>query len=234
MKRIFCLLCCVWVMVALLPMSVWAEDVRERMTASTTEATTEAVTEAVTEAATPSEELEDIMATATPEQIEQIKQYILYGVGELSKYEGTDGLTAFVLKHLNEIAWVAAGVCFIIFAIVFKAKGKALSDSAITMNNNACEMVEQSEARISEANKACEARIKEMLEEATALHETTLKELCLVKHRETACAEALKLMATEINSLLQVANLPEWKRDELQAVFNEALSCVEEVNTHDE
>ena len=73
-----------------------------------------------------------------------------------------------------------------------------------------------------------------MMSEASALHELALRELTLVKRRESACAEALTLMATEINSLLQLANLPEWKRDELQTTFNTALAKVEEVSTHEE
>ena len=191
-------------------------------------------TTAETTAETMSEDMAGIISTATPEQIEQIKQYILYGVGELSKYEGTDGLTAFVLDHLNEIAWLVAGICFVVFAVIFKTKSKRMTDCTAIVNDNACEMVEKSERRIKEANQASEERVEAMMSEASALHELALRELTLVKRRESACAEALTLMATEINSLLQLANLPEWKRDELQTTFNTALAKVEEVSTHEE
>lgn len=187
-----------------------------------------------TTAETMPEDMAGIISTATPEQIEQIKQYILYGVGELSKYEGTDGLTAFVLDHLNEIAWLVAGICFVVFAVIFKTKSKRMTDCTAIVNDNACEMVEKSERRIKEANQASEERVRAMMSEASALHELALRELTLVKRRESACAEALTLMATEINSLLQLANLPEWKRDELQTTFNTALAKVEEVSTHEE
>lgn len=187
-----------------------------------------------TTAETISEDMAGIISTATPEQIEEIKQYILYGVGALSKYEGTDGLTAFVLDHLNEIAWLVAGICFVVFAVIFKTKSKRMTDCTAIVNDNACEMVEKSERRIKEANQASEERVRAMMSEASALHELALRELTLVKRRESACAEALTLMATEINSLLQLANLPEWKRDELQTTFNTALAKVEEVNAHEE
>lgn len=225
MKKIICALC-VCLLVAVLPVSVWAEDVllEENVTTYETQNQEETLPE----------EVVDMMATATPEQIEEIKQYILYGVGELSKYEGTDGLTAFVLEYLNEIAWIVAGICFIVFAITFKTKGKRLEDTATTMNNNACDMVEQSKAYIVKANQASEERVSAMLKQATELHKLAMTELAEVKCRETACTEALTLMATEINALLQVANLSEIKRDELQTIFDKALASVEEAKQHDE
>ena len=225
MKKIICALC-VCLLVAILPVSVWAEDILLEETHTTDE--TQVLEETLPE------EVVDMMATATPEQIEQIKQYILYGVGELSKYEGTDGLTAFVLDYLNEIAWIMAGICFIVFSVMFKAKGKRWEDTATTMNNNACDMVEQSRAYIAEANQAAEERVSAMLKQASELLNLAMKELAEVKRRETACTEALTLMATEINALLQVANLSEIKRDELQTIFDKALASVEEAKQHDE
>lgn len=272
MKRIFCVLC-VCLLVALMPVSVWAETVveTEKTVIEAEETVIEAVETAVqneaaetaisdssaatspvgggwestvetvedvteTEADTLSEEVGGMVSAATPEQIEQIKEYLLYGAGEVSKLglPFLDQAALWVTSNVDILAWIFAGLAFIVFAFVFKAKGKRLEDSATTMTNNACELYARGEKLIEDAHAESEERVKAMLEQAQEIHNKALDELSAVKCRETACAEALELLATEINSLLQVANLPEWKRDELQAVFNKAHARVEEVKPHDE
>ena len=268
MKRIFCVLC-VCLLVALMPVSVWAETVIEPeetaveavetvVEAEETEVTetalsdgsaaTSAVVEglesavetaeevAETEANTLSDEVAGMVSAATPEQIEQIKEYLLYGAGEVSKLglPFLDQVALWVTSNVDILAWIFAGLAFIVFVFVFKAKGKRLEDSATTMTNNACELYARGEKLIEAAHAESEERVKAMLEQAQEIHNKALDELSAVKCRETACAEALELLATEINSLLQVANLPEWKRDELQAVFNKAHARVEKVKPHDE
>lgn len=263
MKKIFCVLC-VCLLVAMMPVSVWAETViePEETVVEAVETvvdetalsvadgdtspvvgglesdveTVEGVTETETEADTLSEEVAGLMGAATPEQIEQVKQYLLYGAGEVSKLgvPWLDQVALFVTENVDVLAWFFAGIAFIVFAFIFKAKGKRLEDSAKTMTNNACELYERGEKLIEAAHAESEKRVKVMLAQADEIHKKALDELSAVKRRETACAEALELLATEINALLQVANLSEWKRDELQAVFNKAHARVEEVKPHDE
>ena len=208
-----------------------------------TEAETERPPQASTEADTISPELKEILESATPEQIENIKAYIMAGLNSLEKYDikGWDKVTAFVMAHLEPIAWIVAAICFLVFFVGNARNRRVFLQGADLMTSNAVEIAEQAQAFMETSEKnteavlaASEERTAALTKEVKDLIETNSAEMHSLKQRETALSQAVALMASEINGLLQVSNLPEWKRDELQSVFNAAQAKVEEVMPHED
>ena len=167
-----------------------AETPTEAVETVTEEAATEAPTEAETSPIEADSEISAMLNTATPEQIEQIKEYIIYGISALPL---PDQVRVFAAENLNAIAWIVAGVTFLLFFIGNRISKKSWSDSMTVMNNNmaevydaAQEMVEEAKSQMAgilkEINKALqssEEKSAAMLEEARACTEralTTLEE----------------------------------------------------------
>lgn len=167
-----------------------AETPTEAVETVTEEVTTEAPTEAETSPIEADSEISAMLNTATPEQIEQIKEYIIYGISALPL---PDQVRVFAAENLNAIAWIVAGVTFLLFFIGNRISKKSWSDSMTVMNNNmaevydaAQEMVEEAKSQtagiLKEINKALqssEEKSAAMLEEARACTEralTTLEE----------------------------------------------------------
>ncbi len=199
MRKIYAILLTV-LLVMTLTVSAGATEYEEPMTEAATEFT-EYVTDLSTESATNSEteseteeetssieedsELGAMLNTATPEQIESIKQYIMYGVSALPL---PDQVRVFAAENLNAIAWIVAGVTFILFFIGNRMSKKSLSDAMTTNNNNmmeayesAQEMVEEAKtqtsetaAKVEKALKSAEEKSAAMLDEARACAERTL------------------------------------------------------------
>lgn len=167
-----------------------AETPTEAVETMTEEVATEAPTEAETSPNEADSELAAVLNMATPEQIEKIEQFIIYGVSTLPF---PDQVRVFAAENLNAIAWIVAGVTFLLFFIGNRISKKSWSDSMTVMNNNmaeaydaAQEMVEEAKSQtaglLKEINKALqssEEKSAAMLEEARACTEralTTLEE----------------------------------------------------------
>lgn len=166
------------------------ETTTEAVETMTEEVATEAPTEAETSPDEADSDISAMLNTATPEQIEQIKEYIIYGISALPL---PDQVRVFAAENLNAIAWIVAGVTFLLFFIGNRVSKKSWSDSMTVMNNNmaevydaAQEMVEEAKSQtagiLKEINKALqssEEKSAAMLEEARACTEralTTLEE----------------------------------------------------------
>lgn len=165
-----------------------AETPTEAVETMNEEAATEAPTEAETSHIEANSEISAMLNTATPEQIEQIKEYIIYGISALPL---PDQVRVFAAENLNAIAWIVAGVTFLLFFIGNRISKKSWSDSMTVMNNNmaevydaAQEMVEEAKTQtagiLKEINKALqssEEKSAAMLEEARACTERALTTL---------------------------------------------------------
>ena len=148
----------------------------------------------------------------------------------------SEGFEAWVLPHLEEIS-VVITLCFSVFYQM--RKHKLLSKSIGTMNNNTVAIAEQNSNMMSRALTGMEnaslavtaydARIEAMLEafRATAEDKEKLeKELAEMKSYLKTAAEANLEFSNELAELLNLANIPNFKKEELGARHLAAVSAI--------
>ena len=228
--------------------------------ATDTENATETATEAVTEAATEEEETETddlagLLDVATPEQIELVKQYILYGIKSLPVSER---VKLFLLDNLNAVMWLLAAIAAVVFAITNRLTSKKHTDEAQYMEDKANEAEERSIKNLAAAEEnmeamrdACVAAVCETLavakkhidsnseeskryvdgvmEFAKGIADNANSALRENSDRESAMTEAL-LLSSEITAyLIENSSLPEVERDRMTAIANRIAEKIAEV-----
>lgn len=251
-------------LVLTMTVSAGATEYAEPMTEAPTEAAetpTEAVETVTEEVATeaPTEEdkeISDILNGATPEQIENIKQYIIYGINTLPF---PDQVRVFCAENLNAIAWILAAAAFVVFFIGNRRSNKKLSAEATIMTNNAVDIAEKAEETVERSEKIIamnganmkaaldknNERVEKAMADAVNCMEKVLvkaqegvddarKAIAELSAKETGLTEAEALMATLLNDLLQSSSLPQWKKDEFSIHLREGISKIEEVKKHDD
>lgn len=288
MRKVFLLLLAV-VLVAVCPIAAYAEDVTETETVETvteaetteetvtdeetaeeaTEAHTEAEETTVEEVTTETEEateeatdeLDALLNVATPEDIEKIKNYIIYGVSVLPFSEKA---TMFILENINPISWVAVGLIIVVAVIMYLAGNKKQYDDAVILNDNAIEAYKAYAAdsknardemkeiavaltrRMEEAERAAQSReeanlsrmdehMAKVLDNAAETVRKATEAMQDVANRETAVTESTMMVCRVIQFLTDHAKaIPEWDRDNLNAMLAEATAKIEEVTRHGE
>lgn len=224
-------------------------------TENAAETATEAVTEAVTEAEeTETDDLAGLLDVATPEQIELVKQYILYGIKSLPVSER---VKLFMLDNLNAIMWLLAAIAAIVFAITNRLTSKKHTDEAQYMEDKANEAEERSIKNLAAAEEnmeamrdACVAAVCEtlavakkhidsnseeskrymdgVLEFAKGIADNANAALRENSDRESAMTEAL-LLSSEITAyLIENSSLPEVERDRMTAIANRIAEKIAE------
>lgn len=224
-------------------------------TENAAETATEAVTEAVTEAEeTETDDLAGLLDVATPEQIELVKQYILYGIKSLPVSER---VKLFMLDNLNAIMWLLAAIAAIVFAITNRLTSKKHTDEAQYMEDKANEAEERSIKNLAAAEEnmeamrdACVAAVCETLavakkhidsnseeskryvdgvmEFAKGIADNANAALRENSDRESAMTEAL-LLSSEITAyLIENSSLPEVERDRMTAIANRIAEKIAE------
>jgi hypothetical protein len=228
-------------------------------TGNAAETATEAVTEAATEEITEDEETETddlagLLDVATPEQIELVKQYILYGIKSLPVSER---VKLFMLDNLNAIMWLLAAIAAIVFAITNRLTSKKHTDEAQYMEDKANEAEERSIKNLAAAEEnmeamrdACVAAVCETLavakkhidsnseeskryvdgvmEFAKGIADNANAALRENSDRESAMTEAL-LLSSEITAyLIENSSLPEVERDRMTAIANRIAEKIAE------
>lgn len=215
----------------------------------------ETATEAVTEAEeTETDELADLLNVATPEQIELVKQYILYGIKSLPVSER---VKLFMLDNLNAIMWLLAAIAAVVFAITNRLTSKKHTDEAQYMEDKANEAEERSIKNLATAEEnmaamrdACVAAVCEtlavakkhidsnseeskkyvdgVLEFAKGIADNANAALRENSDRESAMTEAL-LLSSEITAyLIENSSLPEVERDRMTAIANRIAEKIAE------
>lgn len=220
-----------------------------------TENAAETDTEAVTEAEeTETDDLAGLLDVATPEQIELVKQYILYGIKSLPVSER---VKLFLLDNLNAVMWLLAAVAAVVFAITNRITSKKHTDEAQYMEDKANEAEERSIKNLAAAEEnmeamrdACMTYVREVLEESRKQMDDNSAESkryvdCVLEFakgiadnanaalrensdRESAMTEAL-LLSSEITAyLIENSSLPEVERDRMTAIANRIAEKIEE------
>ena len=224
--------------------------------ATDTENAAETATEAVTEAEeTETDDLAGLLDVATPEQIELVKQYILYGIKSLPVSER---VKLFLLDNLNAIMWLLAAIAAVVFAITNRLTSKKHTDEAQYMEDKANEAEERSIKNLAAAEEnmeamrdACMTYVREVLEEsrkqmddnsaeskryvdgvmefAKGIADNANAALRENSDRESAMTEAL-LLSSEITAyLIENSSLPEVERDRMTAIANRIAEKIAEV-----
>ena len=299
MRKVFLLLLAV-VLVAVCPLSAYAEDVtetdaetaetvteaetteetvtaEETVTDETAEEATEAPTEAeettVEEVTTDTEEtaeeateeatdeLDALLNVATPEDIEKIKNYIIYGVSVLPFSEKA---TMFILENINPISWVVVGLIIVVAVVMYLAGNKKQYDDNVILNDNAIEAYKACAAdsnqardkikeiavaltrRMEEAERAAQSReesnlsrmdehMAKVLADAAETVRKATEAMQDVANRETAVTESTMMVCRVIQFLTDHSKaIPEWDRDNLNAMLAEATAKIEEGTRHGE
>lgn len=224
-------------------------------TENAAETATEAATEAVTEAEeTETDDLAGLLNVATPEQIELVKQYILYGIKSLPVSER---VKLFMLDNLNAIMWLLAAIAAVVFAVTNRLTSKKHTDEAQYMEDKANEAEERSIKNLAAAEEnmeamrdACVAAVCETLavaknhidsnsaeskkyvdkalEFAKGIADNANAALRENSDRESAMTEAL-LLSSEITAyLVENSSLPEVERDRMTAIANRIAEKIAE------
>lgn len=227
---------------------------------STTEAETEAVAEMDTEAVTePVDELAELLGASTPEQVENIRQYLLYGLKTLPFSER---VKLALLDHIDIIAWILVGVAFVLMGSLTIRSNKRRSDDSrregedsralyeegTERSEAAAKRIEESETRIANITTAAFSAIKEAGQTSDkTLHETADKLLRMVKEsnaeaakvmaetnaKETALTETVLTMCDLLVRLINDSDIPEADRDAYKKIYNTAIERIKEVTADD-
>lgn len=227
---------------------------------STTEAETETVEEMDTEAATePVDELAELLGASTPEQVEIVKQYLLYGLQTLPFSERAK---LALMDHIDIIAWILVGIAFVVMGLLTIRSNKRRADDNKTMTENATALygegverseaaaksIEESETRIANITAAAFAAIKEAGQASDkTLKDTADKLIRMVKEsiaeaaevvaeakaKETVIAESTLTMCDLLVRLINDSDIPEADRDAYKKIYNTAVERIKEVTGDD-
>ncbi|MBP3667755.1 MAG: hypothetical protein J6K29_11995 [Clostridia bacterium] len=267
MKRIFYILAAVLAALSL-TIGVSAEDITGEVPTDTAtetaespvETETETVAEMDTETATePVDELAELLGASTPEQVEIVKQYLLYGLQALPFSERAK---LALMDHIDIIAWVLVGIAFVVMALITIHSNKRSGDDNKTMTDNAtalyedgvkrsesaAKQIEETETRIANITTAAFTAIKEAGQASDkTLRETADKLLQMVKEsnaeasklmaetkaKETALTEATLTVCDLFVRLINDSDIPEADRDAYTRIYNKALERIKEVTGDD-
>ena len=176
-----------------------AETATEAVETMTEETETEAPTEAETSPNEADSEVSAMLNTATPEQIEQIKEYIIYGISALPL---PDQVRVFAAENLNAIAWIVAGVTFLLFFIGNRISKKSWSDSMTVMNNNMAEVYDAAQKMVEEAKSQTAGLLKEINK---ALQSSEKKNTAMLEEVRTCTERALTTLEERSTELFEKA-----------------------------
>lgn len=267
MKKIIYIMAALLVALSL-TVGVSAEDINtETPTETATEAVespTEAETETVAEMDTgdvtePVDELAELLGASTPEQVEIVKQYLLYGLQTLPFSERAK---LALMDHIDIIAWILVSLAFVMMGLLTIRSNKRRGDDSKTMTENATALyeegterseaaaksIEESETRIANITSAAFAAIKEAGQASDkTLHETADKLIQMVKEsnaeaakvmaeakaKETALTETVLTMCDLLVRLINDSDIPEADRDAYKRIYNTAIERIKEVTSDD-
>jgi hypothetical protein len=267
MKKIIYIMAALLVALSL-TVGVSAEDITTENPAETAEETAESPAEAETETAAemdaetatePVDELAELLGASTPEQVEIVKQYLLYGLQTLPFSERAKIV---LMDNIDIIAWILVGIAFVVMGLLTIRSNKRRGDDDRAMTENAAALygegversesaaksIEESETRIANITTAAFAAIKEAGQTAgKTLRETADKLIQMVKEsneeaakvmaetnaKETALTETVLTMCDLLVRLINDSDIPEADRDAYTRIYTAAIERIKEVTGDD-
>lgn len=267
MKKIIYIMAALLVALSL-TVSVSAEDITAEIPVETAEETaespaeteTETVAEMDTDTATETvDELAELLGASTPEQVEIVKQYLMYGLQTLPFSERAKLV---LMDNIDIIAWILVGIAFVVMGLLTIHSNKRSGDDNKTMTENAAAMygegvkrseaaaarIEEAEARIATITSDALIAIKEAGQASDkTLHETADKLLQMAREsnaesakvvaeaaaKDTVFAEALLTICYLLVRLINDSDIPEADRDAYTRIYNTAVERIKEVTGDD-
>lgn len=263
MKKIIYIMAAMLVALSL-SVGVYAEDITTETPTETAEETAESPAETETEtvaetdtetAAELADELAELLGASTPEQVENIRQYLLYGLKTLPFSER---VKLALLDHIDIIAWILVGIAFVVMGGYTIRSNKRRSDDSrregedsralyeegTERSEAAANRIEESETRITNITTAAFAAIEKAGQNADkTLRETADKMLQMVKEsnaeaakvmaetkaKETALTEATLTVCDLFVRLINDSDIPEADRDAYTRIYTAAIKRIKEV-----
>ena len=264
MKKIFCILAAV-IAAASLTVSAYAEEIAIETATEAAETAVETETETVAEMDTEaslgiSDELAELLGASTPEKVEHVKEYLLYGLATLPFSER---VKLAVVAHIDVMAWGLVGIAVVVAGILYLRSNKKTTDTNQTLTNNATELYEQGVERSEAAAKTVEEseqRIKKITDEAMVTLEALTKNsdeilrttaaemlrkvvelaaenkevMAKVAERDKGLAEGIMMLNGIVANLINLSDIPEAERDAVMAEYYAAKKRIKGVMADDE
>lgn len=191
------------------------------------------------------EEIESILADASPEQVRYIKAKIESVLSGLEGYNvtGWDKVAAWVTRNIYAVSWAIFGIGIIVAAFVYIRKNRGLMRQLATLNNNSVEIAKASHedsGRALDAVKQYAAETAEMREavaemtkevaEILAAHESTSAErdaaVAETDAQRKAETDAILLLADTLEAMMQCSRINDARKDEIAAKYAAAKRLI--------
>ena len=191
------------------------------------------------------EEIESILADASPEQVRYIKAKIESVLSGLEGYNvtGWDKVAAWVTRNIYAVSWAIFGIGIIVAAFVYIRKNRGLMRQLATLNNNSVEIAKASHEDSGRALDAVKqyaaetAEMREALEKMTkavaeilAAHESTSAErdaaVAETDAQRKAETDAILLLADTLAAMMQCSRINDARKDEIAAKYAAAKRLI--------
>lgn len=191
------------------------------------------------------EEIESILADASPEQVRYIKAKIESVLSGLEGYNvtGWDKVAAWVTRNIYAVSWAIFGIGIVFAAFVYIRKNRGLMRQLATLNNNSVEIAKASHedsGRALDAVKQYAAETAEMREavaemtkevaEMLAAHESTSAErdaaVAEIDAQRKAETDAILLLADTLEAMMQCSRINDARKDEIAAKYAAAKRLI--------
>lgn len=191
------------------------------------------------------EEIESILADASPEQVRYIKAKIESVLSGLEGYNvtGWDKVAAWVTRNIYAVSWAIFGIGIVFAAFVYIRKNRGLMRQLATLNNNSVEIakashedsgraldaVKQYAAETAEMREAVAEMTKEVAEMLEA-HESTSAErdaaVAETDAQRKAETDAILLLADTLEAMMQCSRINDARKDEIAAKYAAAKRLI--------
>lgn len=191
------------------------------------------------------EEIESILADASPEQVRYIKAKIEAVLSGMDGYNvtGWDKVAAWVTRNIYAVSWAIFGIGIVVAAFIYIRKNRGLMRQLTTLNNNSVEIAKASHedsGRALDAVKQYAADTAEMREavaemtksvtEMLAAHDATRAERdAAVAETDTqrkAETDAILLLADTLAAMMQCSRINDARKDEIAAKYAAAKRLI--------
>lgn len=191
------------------------------------------------------EEIESILADASPEQVRYIKSKIEAVLSGIEGYNvtGWDKVAAWVTRNIYAVSWAIFGIGIIVAAFIYIRKNRGLMRQLTTLNNNSVEIAKASHedsGRALDAVKQYAAETAEMREAVAemtkevagmlAAHESTSAErdaaVAETDAQRKAETDAILLLADTLAAMMQCSRINDARKDEIAAKYAAAKRLI--------
>ena len=194
-------------------------------------------------------QLLEIVNGLSGEGVDKMQAILLAGINSVERGQSTtwDKIAEFCERHIEAISLIVCAVAVILYMIVRLRSNKKLRDNIGTATNNAVETVEIAKQMNADSVVALEktARSVDSFKDILGTATTEMRALMEETRQKTAENETLRsalrhnsaadmLVADTVNELLQLANIPQNKKDAIYTKITHAKALIDSEGDTDE